>query len=201
MRMQRGKRKRSSALPRAAAGREGARGARVCGSAEPRGGRGRARGSDKAPRGHRRCRAQPGAVPAGGTHAFPARRCLAAARWFGSAPAAGSCRRLRGDFPPPPRPPGRGRAAPAATRSGPASWHGWARHGTAGLGTDSPTDGTAPLPGCYIGRAGREEAAAAAPAPIGLGAAGGRAGAATAPPSPAGVGGPAPLKHSGRAIL
>lgn len=83
--------------------------------------------------------------------------------------------------------------------------HGAARHpGTAGLGTarhGQPDGRHGAAAGRYIGRAGREEAAAAAPAPIGFGAAGGRAGAATAPPSPAGVGGPAPLKQSGRAIL
>lgn len=133
MGMQRGKRKQSSALPRAAAGREGARGAHVCGSR-------RAEGRLRASAGHRQsppgppalpCQAPRRALPAGGTHAFPARRWLAGARWFGSALAAGSCRRLRGDVPPPPRPPGRGRAAPAATRCGPASWHGWARHGSA----------------------------------------------------------------------
>lgn len=134
MRMQRGKRKRSSALPRAAAGREGARGARVCGSAEPRGGRGRARGSDKAPRGHRRCRAQPGAVPS----PVPCPRAVLTLSLRGGALRQRGGLGLR-------LPPAlaAGSAAISPRRRGPQAEgeqrqppHGAARHpGTAGLGT------------------------------------------------------------------
>lgn len=126
-------------------------------------------GQDSCPEGPARvpppcpCRAR-GTPSWRGTHACPARGRPAVPRW--SVPAAGSCRRLRGAVrrhPPPPQPPGRGRAAPAATRCAPACWHGTAR--LAG----SPTDGTAAPPGPYIGGRCGEGAAADAPAPIGLG--------------------------------
>lgn len=192
--MQRGQRKRSSALPGAAAGREGAH---TC--AGPRGGSG--------------VRQSPPGPPVLPAHPAPCPACPSRGR-YSRFPCAAvpcgkevvwvcACRRL---LPPAPRrcPPAaaapRQRASSASrhtARSGILARLGWARHGSA---RTARRTGRRRCPALYragwAGRGGRRRPSAHWP-----GRRRGPGGGRHRPAEPRRVGGPAPLERGGRAIL